>query len=80
MANSLRYVHRQFELDGDQGRKLPSYALWDLRLSKKILSAELYAAADNLTNRHYAESFGFGTLNPQPGRAFWTGIKIEFVD
>ncbi len=80
LTNTLQYVDKQFEFDDNTGRKLPSHTLWNARLAKKVLAAELYAAVDNITDKHYAESFGFGTLNPLPGRTYWGGVTIRFQD
>src|SRR5262249_39555113 len=80
LANTVRYVHRQFVLDNEKGTKLPSYTLWGARLSKKLLEAEIYAAVDNITNKRYAETGTSFSLNPQPGRTYWGGITIHFAD
>lgn len=86
LSNTVQYVHSQHELDDQRGIKLPSYTLWNVRLSKRILGAELYGAVDNLTNKRYAEAFGTHpvtsatTLLPQPGRTFWGGLQIRFLD
>lgn len=86
LSNSVQYVHSQHEFDDLGGIKLPSYTLWNVRLSKRILGAELYAAVDNLTDKRYAEAFGAHpvtsatTLLPQPGRTYWGGITIRFLD
>lgn len=78
--NALRYVHKQFSGDGETGSKLPSFTVWNLGLSKRILAARAWVSADNLTDKHYAESVSFGGYNPQPGRTFRAGVTIEFQD
>lgn len=78
--NALRYVHKQFSDDGETGSKLPSFTVWNLGLSKRILAARAWVSADNLTDKHYAESVSFGGYNPQPGRTFRAGVTIEFQD
>lgn len=86
LTNAVQYVHRQFQFDGEKGGRLPSYTLWNARLSKRILSSELYLGVDNITDKRYAESFGFHpvtfatTLLPQPGRTIWGGITVRFID
>ncbi|MBI4396655.1 MAG: TonB-dependent receptor [Elusimicrobia bacterium] len=86
ITNTLRYVHKQFQLDGENGLKLPSMTLWDIRFTKRILAADLYFALDDVTNKRYADAFGsdpatFATTRlPLPGRTFRGGITIRFVD
>jgi outer membrane receptor protein involved in Fe transport len=79
-SNTLRYVHRQFSTDGEKGAKLPSFTLWGLRVTKRILAADLFFAVDNLTDKHYTESFGFHGYVPQPGRTYAAGLTIRFDD
>jgi vitamin B12 transporter len=90
LTNSVQYVHKQYQLDGEKGLKLPSYTVWNARLAKKILGAEAYLGVDNITNKRYAEAIGSyfdpltlvssTTLYPQPGRTFWGGITMRFTD
>jgi vitamin B12 transporter len=80
LTAGARYSSRQFENDGEAGLMVPSHTLWNARISKKILGAELYVGGENLTNRRYADAFGFGVLVPQPGRTFWSGMTIRFQD
>jgi outer membrane receptor protein involved in Fe transport len=75
-----RYESRQFEQDNEQGLLIPGHTVVDARLAKRILGAELFFAGENLTNRRYADGYGFGVLLPQPGRTFWGGITLRFVD
>lgn len=77
--NALRYVHKQFEYDGDQGKKLPSFTLWDLGLTKKILSMDLNFTVENLTDKHYSESITFEhNYVPLPGRTYRIGASMRF--
>jgi vitamin B12 transporter len=78
--NAVRYVHKQFSGDGETGSKLPSFTVWNMGLTKRILAARAWVSADNLTDKHYAESVGFAGFNPQPGRTFRAGVTIEFQD
>jgi outer membrane receptor protein involved in Fe transport len=86
LSNAVRYVHSRHQSDGRTGLKLPSYTIWNVRLTKQILGAELYAAADNVTDKRYAEAFGVhpvsgsATLLPLPGRSYWGGLQIRFLD
>jgi vitamin B12 transporter len=77
LTNSIRYLHKQFQIDGDKGKKLPSFTLWGVRLSKTILAADFYLMVDNITDKHYTESISF---DPMPGRTFGAGMTIRFVD
>lgn len=78
--NAVRYVHKQFSGDGETGSKLPSFTAWNMGLTKRILAARAWVSADNLTDKHYAESVGSSGFNPQPGRTFRAGVTIEFQD
>jgi vitamin B12 transporter len=77
LTNTVRYLHCQFTTDGDKGSKLPSFTLWNARLSKTILAAEFYLSVDNITDKHYTESIGF---DPMPGRTFGAGATIRFLN
>jgi len=80
LNNEFHYRHKQFEADGDGGLMLPSYSLWDIRLSQRILETELTFAVNNVTNRHYADSLHTGVYDPQPGRNIWGGMTIRFAN
>lgn len=80
LINVVQYVHKQYSQDGEQGVKLPSYGLWDVRLTKKILAAEAFFAVNNLTDKRYAETVTFGNLSPPPARNFSGGLTIRFTD
>jgi len=79
--NVLRYTHKEYQSDGEQGAKIASRAVWDFRITRRILAAEAFFAVKNITNRHDAESFSFGsTLIPAPKRNFEGGITVRFRD
>ncbi len=77
LTQTVRYVHQQFTVDGDKGSLIPGFTVWNARIAKTILGAEFYAAADNITDRHYTESAFFG---PMPGRTCWGGVSMRFAD
>ena len=80
LTGGARYASRQYENDNEGGLKIPGCTVLDARVAKRLLGAELYMAADNLTNRRYADAFGFSVLIPQPGRTYRGGIEIRFQD
>lgn len=80
LTGGARYESRQFERDNEGGLMIPGHTTLSARVSKSILGAELFFAGENLTNRRYADSYGFSVLIPQPGRTFWGGITIRFND
>ncbi|HRY28890.1 MAG TPA: TonB-dependent receptor [Elusimicrobiota bacterium] len=98
LANGVRFVDRQFQnatdfvggVSSPRHIVLPSYTLWNVRLTKRLLGAELFFAVENITNKHYAEAVGSysdpvtfdstSTLFPQPGRTLRGGIVIRFLD
>lgn len=83
LTNGVRYVSKQFQYNNRQGETLPPYFLWDIRLSKNFSHFDIFAGVDNVTDRHYAESFDvdpatFGTtLNPQPARTYYAGGSVR---
>ncbi|MBK8574480.1 MAG: TonB-dependent receptor [Elusimicrobia bacterium] len=86
LRNALRYVHKQYQYDGEQGVKLPSFTLWDISMTKKILSFDFIVGIDNMTDKHYAESIsstGWPASNnpiPQTGRTYRLGVNMRFAD
>ncbi len=86
VTEGLQYVDKRFETDGDNGRKLPSFTLWNMRISKRLLGAEFFLAAEDLTNKRYVESVGFDnmtfapTWTALPGRTFKGGVTLRFND
>lgn len=78
LINTLQYSDKQYEFDGEQGVRLPSYWLWDIRLEKRWHGVLLFAAVHNLTNRIYADSITFGNPMPQPGRTYRAGVTVKF--
>lgn len=85
-ANTLLYRSGQFERDDEKGLTLPPFAVWNTRLSKRLLASELFVAVDNILDRRYAETFDNDPLtfqtsrNPQPGRRVSVGVSVEFQD
>lgn len=79
--NALRYVHKQYEFDGDQGKKLPSFTLWDLGLTKRILSMDLSFVVENITDKHYTESVTYDhNYVPLPGRTYRIAATMRFLN
>lgn len=86
VTNTVRYTSRQYEKADRQGLDLPPYAVWNARVTKHILAADLYVAVDNILNRRYAMTFDAAPLtwetsrNPHPGRTFWLGASLSFLN
>ncbi|MBP9128477.1 MAG: TonB-dependent receptor, partial [Elusimicrobia bacterium] len=89
VRNTLRYVHKQYQNDGEQGIKLPSFTLWNMSLTKKVLSSEFMVGVDNITDKHYAEAIStvydvnYNAVSnpiPQTGRTYRVGVTMRFVD
>lgn len=81
LTAGVRYAAEQFSSDGLKGTKIPSHTVWNARVAKTILGAELFFKGENLGNRHYADSLGQGgALLPQPGRTYWAGMTLRFKD
>ena len=79
VRNALRYVHKQYEFDGDTGKKLPSFTLWDLGITKRILSMDLTFGVENITDKHYTESITYDhNYVPLPGRTYRVGVTMQF--
>lgn len=84
VSNTVQYVARQYQSNGNQGEKLPSYGLWHARVTKKWGFGEVFLGVDNITNKRYAESFDSDpntwatTFNPAPDRTYRGGVKITF--
>ncbi|MFH1259262.1 MAG: TonB-dependent receptor [Elusimicrobiota bacterium] len=70
----LEYVDKQYASDDKTGTKLPSYTLWGLRVSRKIISWDFFAGVDNLTNKRYIIRQGY----PLPGRTYYAGATARF--
>ncbi len=73
-STTARFTSRCFAGNGETGTRLPSYWVWDARLSKRIHEAELYFRLENIADRRYVELNGY----PLPGRTFWGGLSIRF--
>ncbi len=78
MTNEVRYQSEQFELDGRNATRIPSYYTWNALFSFKLWQADLFTGVHNVTNRRYADTFLTG-LAPQPARTFWGGLAIRFI-
>jgi len=74
----MQNIHNQFDKAGGNGIKIPSYTLWNLKLSQKILQAEIYFAINNLMNKHVTDSLTGSMFNPLPGRTMRGGLSIRF--
>jgi len=73
-STQVRVVSGQDFQDVDTGwwGRLGPYAVWDLFLSVKPLQTlELWLNVENLLDVDYQASYGF----PEPGRAYWIGIR-----
>ncbi len=89
LTNEITYQSEQFELDNKQGVRVPGFYTWNARWSLRILTADMFFAAHNITRRRYAETTarapvsggGYTTvLSPQPERTFWIGASIRFIN
>jgi outer membrane receptor for ferrienterochelin and colicin len=84
LTQQVRYHSPQYSEADRGGVKVPSFYVWNVRLSFKIWSADLFAQLDNLTRRRYAETALTGDagtfLAPQPERVYWVGVRIRFLD
>lgn len=84
-VNTVQYVTEQFSSPNNAGIELPTYAVWNARLSKRFRFGEIFGGVDNVTDRRYAESFDFDpntfveTLSPMPPRTYRAGVTIEFA-
>jgi outer membrane cobalamin receptor len=74
LTNTVRFTDKRFSGNGDTGTKLTSYTLWDVKLSQKLLQAELYLRGENVLEHRYVERVGY----PLPGRSVWGGVNIRF--
>ncbi len=71
---AVRYAGRSFD-DSADSLLLKSYTLLDLRASYPLsANLELYARAENLTDKRYETAFMYGTL----GRAGYGGVRLKF--
>ncbi|MCX5785873.1 MAG: TonB-dependent receptor [Elusimicrobia bacterium] len=75
-----KYVSRQYTgLDGT-GIKLPPYFTADIYVTRSFGAVELGAGADNILDRHYAETAdSYNGYFPQPGRTLKASLKISFI-
>lgn len=79
--NDMKYVSEMY-LDNDKkGLVFPSYFLWDMSIGLRISQARLLFGAENILDKKYATTFGFGattTLMPQLPRTFFFKASIDF--
>lgn len=90
LTNEIQYQSEQFELDNDQGLKVPGHYVWNVRFRIRILTAHLHFDVENITQQLYADNIATYTptgsstqqtaLAPQSARTFWAGISIRFVN
>lgn len=88
LTNTFRFQSKQYEQMGQQGLKIPSYWVWNLRFNVKIHKANLFTGVDNILGHRFSQSFSVdqsGTipqtvLSPQPDRTFWAGLNIQFTN
>ncbi len=60
--------------DFDESHKLPDYTLVDCRVSQRVKRAEVFCAAENITDRKYQSREDY----PLPGRSFYGGFNLTF--
>lgn len=82
ILNTLQFVSRQFNGINESDLKLPSYMVWNVRLTQRILDGEIFLGVRNITEERYTTNgfsniFGTG-INPQPGRTYELGLSVKF--
>lgn len=65
--------HVTAQRDAITSQKLPKYTTLDLRGSINCSPLTLYGRVENLTDKRYEQTFGYGVR----GRSFYIGIKAE---
>lgn len=76
-----QYLAKSYEQDGENGLKIPSAVIWNVKLAKKVNTAVLSFKTENILNKRYArKTDGFGKFYPLPGRTFWFGLNLYFSD
>ena len=71
---AAEYMSEQWSGAGKTGDRLQEYLLFNLRITKKIRSLEVYASLDNIFDKKYQTVFGY----PLPGRTIVGGISWKF--
>lgn len=71
-----RWNNNGWDFDGVVEKKLPGYGLLDVRVSQKILSAELFISIENVLDKKYQSRDGY----PLPGRIISAGIRMKLLD
>lgn len=75
-----RGAAEQYSGRGRTGKRLPEYWAFGARLSRAFGPAEAWAGAENLLDRHYAETAdSVNGWYPQPGRTFSAGLTVRFL-
>jgi len=89
LTNEVKYQSEQFQFDNEEGLRIPSHYVWNIRLQKNILAATIHLVVENVTSRRFTDDVvTFTDQNgmtssafvPQPGRTYWAGITIRFLD
>lgn len=76
-----QWLSASFEQNGEQGMKIPSASVWNVKLNKRINAAVLSFKTENIFNKRYARlTDGFGKFYPLPGRIFWLRLDLHFSD
>ncbi|MCS7231698.1 MAG: TonB-dependent receptor, partial [Elusimicrobiota bacterium] len=67
----LKYVDSQYSRDGELGRKLKEYILWDIKFTKEVFKfINIYFQINDLLDQKGVNREGY----PQPGRTYEGGI------
>ena len=86
VSNFVQYVSEQSRFNSFLMVKeiLPSYAVWNARISQPVKTLEIFVGVNNILDRRYAESFDSDpatfttTLVPQPDRTYMAGLNMTF--
>ena len=75
-----KYVSRQYTGLDETGVRLPPYFTADVYVTRSFGTVELGVGADNILDRHYAETAdSYNGYFPQPGRTLKASVKISFI-
>ncbi len=79
IVNVLKYNDTQYSADGEQGRKLKSFIMWDLKIEKILFKyLKLYISVNDLLSQKGVNRVGFSGEYPQYGRTYELGINVNF--
>ncbi len=79
VINILKYTDTQFSSDGEQGTKLKSFVLWDLKIEKIFFKyLKLYILVNDLLNQKGINRVGYSGEYPQPGTTYEVGLNVSF--